>query len=192
MKSFPYKLMKLLGILFLLMLIIPILASLLLNKIILSSEAPKALRLFIMAVAPPNDLYDFLIKEEIDLSEKNSIRHYEFKNKYTGTHDVGILLKKFSADQYFKPISQRYDLKLKLQVNFYMQNRLLLSRVAEHKYDPFLGLNGNGFSFFYYECPEDLPLNKLITCEIQIIEPDSKLLADYGPVSFYIRKMSDK
>ena len=142
--------------------------------------------------APPKDLYDLLIKEELDISKKGLIKRFEFKNKYAGRHDGGVLLDRFTNDLYFVPLSQRYQLKLKMEVNFFVQNSLILSRVVADEYSPFVGVRkGSGFSFFIYECPKDLPVNKLITCEVIVIEPDSTLNTFYGPVRFYIKKNWD-
>ena len=180
------------GVLFSILILI-VLSILLLNRAILSSNSPKDLRHLVELLAPPKDLYDYLINEELNISEKGLIKRFEFKNKYAGSHGVGIILDKYSDDLYFKPLSQRHTLKLKMEVNFYLQNSLISSRVVEDKYNPFIGPKGrgSGFSFFIYDSPEDLPLNQLITCEVKIIEPDSNLYTAYGPVRFYIRKISD-
>jgi hypothetical protein len=161
------------------------------NRPILSSpHAPEILRDFVTAVIPPYDLYDRLIEEEIDVSKKGLIKRVEFQNKYVGRHDVGILLEKFTANQYF--MHQRYDLKLRMEINFYVDNKLILSRLVENKYYPFLGIDRNGFDFIDYNCPKDLPIKKSITCEVKIIMPDPTLKTVYGPVWLYIRKASDK
>jgi hypothetical protein len=162
------------------------------NGLILSSNAPKAIRLLVQAVAPPEDLYSYLVIQDLDISEKGLIKRFEFKNKYAGWHEAGIVLDNFPDDLYFKPLSQRYNLKLKMKVNFYFQNTLILSHVIENEYHPFLGRRGNGFSLTSYDSPNDLPLNKLITCEVIIIAPDKELSIAYGPVRFYISKESDK
>jgi len=191
MKTLQMGVMSSFGVL-LSILIFIVLSILLLNRSILSSNTPKAMRLMVLAIAPPKDLYDYLINEELDVSKKGLIKRFEFKNKYAGWHDVGVLLDRFTDDLYFVPLSQRYNLKLKMEVNFYVQNSLVLSRVVENKYDPFIGRKEKGFSFITYDCPKDLPLNKLITCEVKVIEPDSTLNTAYGPARFYIKKMSDK
>lgn len=171
-------------------LILIVLAILLFNG--WSSTTPKTMRRFMQALAPPKDLYDYLINESLDISEKGLTKRFEFRNKYPGRHDIGILLAKFSDDLYFRPLSQRHILKLKMEVNVYSQDALILSRVVENKYDPFIGRKGNGFSFITYESPRDLPIDKLIICEVKVLEPDDQLNTTYGPVRFYIRKMSDK
>jgi len=173
-------------------LVLTVLAIFILNKSILSSNAPDVMKLIVLAVAPPKDLYDYLINEELDISKKGFTKKFEFKNKYVGRHGVGILLDKFTDDLYFVPLSQRHNLKLKMEVNFYVQNSLILSHVVENKYSPFIGRKWSGFYFFTYDSPKDLPLDKLITCEVKVIEPDRTLNATYGPARFYINKMSDK
>lgn len=191
MKTFQIGIMSGFGIL-LSILMLFVLAIFLLNKAILSSNTPKVMRLIVLAVAPPNDLYDYLTNEGIDVSKKGLIKRFEFRNKYVGRYDVGILLDKFTNELYFVPLSQRYNLKLRMEVNFYVKNLLILSRVVENKYDPFIGRKGKGFSFIIYDCPKDLPHDKLIACEVKVIEPDITLTTTYGPARFYIKKMSDK
>lgn len=146
----------------------------------------------IRTIFPPKDIYDYLINESLDITEKGLTKKFEFKNKYSGHHSIGILLDKFSDDLYFKPLSQRYILKLKMEVNFYSQSTLILSRVIENKYYPFIGKRGNGWGFITYKSPLDLPLDKVIVCEVKILEPDDKLSTTLGPVRFYIKKDSDK
>lgn len=191
MKTLQIGVMSSFGVL-LSILILIVLAILLLNRAILSSNAPKAMRLVVSAIAPPKDYYDYLVNEKLDISEKGLTKRFEFKNRYAGWHDVGVLLEKFTDDLYFVPLSKRYNLKLKMKVNFYVQNSLILSRDVENTYDPFIGRKGKGFIFITYDCPKDLPLDKLITCEVKVVEPDSTLSAVYGPARLYIRKMSDK
>jgi len=149
-------------------------------------------RYFMHAIYPPKDLYDFLINESLDISEKGLTKRFEFQHKYPGRHNIGILLANFSDDLYFKPLPQRYILKLKMEVSFYSQGTLIMSRMVENQYDPFLGRRGNGLSFITYKAPQDLPMDKLIVCEVKILEPDGQLYTTYGPTRFYISKMSDK
>lgn len=173
-------------------LILTVVVIFLFNKSIMSSDSPKELGLIVQTLMPPKDLYDYLINEDLDISKKDTIKSFEFKNIYEGRHDVGILLDKFTDDLYSVSISQRYKLKLKMEVKFYVNNLLVLSDIVEKNYDPFIGRTGRGFSFITYNSPKDLPLNKLIKCEVKIIEPDNVLTTVYGPVRFYIKKMSDK
>jgi hypothetical protein len=191
MKTLQIIVMSSIGVL-LSVLVLTVLALFILNKSILSSNAPDVMKLIVLAVAPPKDFYDYLINEELNVSTKGFTKRFMFKNKYVGRHIVGILLDKFTDDLYFVPIVQRYNLKLIMEVNFYTQNSLILSHLVENKYSPFIGRKWSGFSFFTYDCPKDLPLDKLITCEVKVIEPDSTLNAAYGPARFYINKTSDK
>jgi hypothetical protein len=191
MKTLQIIVMSSFGVL-LSILILTVLAIIILNKSILSSNTPDVMKLIVLAVAPPKDFYDYLINEEIDVSKKGFTKRFEFKNKYVGRHVVGILLDNFTDDLYFVPLSQRYNLKLIMEVNFYTQNALILSHLVENTYSPFIGRKWSGFSFFTYDCPKELPLDKIITCQVKVIEPDSKLNTAYGPARFYINKMSDK
>ena len=159
------------------------------NSFVLRTESLNKLRLMVQMLAPPRDLYRYLVREEIDFRKKGLIRRFEYRNKYLGNHEVGILLDNFSDDLYLSP--HPYKLKSKVEIKFYIKHKLVLSRVLDEKYQPFNGATGNGFSLMYYKCPVDLPLDDTILCEITIVEPDVYLFNTYGPVNFFIRKMSD-
>lgn len=140
----------------------------------------------------PKDFYEYLVKEEVGISEKGLTRRYVFSNKYAGNHVAGILLDNFSPDLLFNPLSQKYKLKLKMEVKFYYQNEIVKTYFVDTTYSPFIGQRGSGFSLIYYKSPIDLPLKKQLVCEINIIEPDEELERLYGPIRFYISKMSDE
>ena len=162
------------------------------RPIMRSSCAPPQLRLLLRLFVPPADLNDLLVNEELDISKKGVVKEFEFKNKYLGNHDAGIILGKFTSDLYYVPSEKRYKLKLIMEISFYTDNRLILSRIIEKVYDPFVGgPNRSGFSFVHYKCPEDLPVNKKIIFKVKVIEPDEYLAAHYGPVKFYVAKGSD-
>lgn len=168
---------------------IPLLVFLVLCAVIFWD--PKATRLFIRMIAPPKDLYKPLIDEPCDV-ERSGVGRFMFENKYAGGHEVGLLLNGSTGDQLLKPLSERYVLQLRMKVTFYVKNTVVLSRVVGNSYSPFSEANANGITFFSYICPEDLPLNEVVVCEVRIIEPDSALAKSCNPVRFYICKTSDK
>lgn len=162
------------------------------RAIMSTSYAPKTLRLLLQLFVPPDDFYDLLVNEELDISKKDVVKQFEFKNKYLGNHDVGIILEEFASELHNVPSDKKYKLKLIMEISFYTDNRLILSRVIERSYDSFVrNRKQGGFTFIYYKCPEDLPVNKIIICKVKVIEPDEYLAAHYGPVKFYVRKRFD-
>lgn len=141
----------------------------------------------------PDDYYRPIVNEELDVSVKGLTKKFEFKHKYDRAYDAGIMLKNYGVNNndHYKSLTKRYKPTLKLEIKFYVDNVLVLSKVSEEP-SPFLGLYGDGMMLIYYRCPDDLPLNKQIVCEVKVIEPDKYLQDNYGPASFYIAKMSDK
>jgi len=156
-----------------------------------SPKCPPFIRLLLQLFIAPKDYYEYLINDPLNLTEKGLTKRFKFKNKYIGGYSAGILLDNFSDHSYFKSMSEKYKLKLKMEVNFYQNGNLILSRIVENKYFPFLSLKGSGFAFIIYKSPDDLPSDKLLVCEVKIIESDTELENTYGPVRFYIRKDSD-
>ena len=154
--------------------------------------APKATRLFIRAIAPPSDLFTPLVDEPCDVGHRGVAGRFTFENRYSGKHAVGLILAGPAGDQLLKPMSERRVLQLRMEITFFIKNTVILSRIVGKTYSPFSGTDGNGVTFFYYTCPEELPLNETIVCEVRIIEPDDALAKSCNPVRFYICKTSDK
>lgn len=142
---------------------------------------------------PPRDLYKRIITEEIDITKKGE-EEVEFKNKYVGDYIVGILLKNFDFETMYH---DKPDSILGIEVNFYLDNKLVLSHIEgfkEKKYSPTYGGKvsyESGYYFLGYDCPKDLPINKTIICKIKILEPDTNFNDKYGPVKFFIEKITD-
>ena len=143
-------------------------------------------------VSPPKDYYVPLVKEDLNISTRGMINKISFKNKYEGNHSLGIFLEHFTDDLYYVPLSKRYKTKLKVEISFYNQGTLLLTKHLEDIYEPFIGDFGSGFALFTYKVPQDLPLNTDLILQISILESDKHLFDTYGPTKLYIRKISDK
>lgn len=161
------------------------------NSSILRNDLfPKKLRGLIELFVPPKDLYSRLVEEEIDISTKGAQKSFKFKNKYFRTHSVGLMSRGFNADWYFRWREDRIT-PLRLEVSFFVDGKKLLSKVVGEDCSPFIGRKNGGFSLMLYDCPEDLPIDQLITCEVRVIQPDEAMYQTYGPIECYIQKRSD-
>lgn len=158
------------------------------NSRILQCSESKALRVFVQMFMPPKGLYDYLVCENIDLAKVGETKEFKFRNKYRGKHRFGIALDKYSNKLYFK----KNALKLKMSISFYEENKLLLSHIVDNNYYSIFGGRGSGFGFDIYNCPENLPTGKPITCRITILGSDLEMQNTYGPVKFYVCKESDE
>lgn len=105
------------------------------NSCILQHSKSKALRVFVQMFMPPKDLYDYSVCENIDLAKAGEVKEFKFRNKYRGKYAFGVILDNYSDELYFE---KGDPLDLKMLVEFYVGNKLVLSRSTENDYSPLL------------------------------------------------------
>lgn len=145
-----------------------------------TDRSPEGLRTVIEAVVPPRDLYDSLGEIGIDISRRGTWS-LSFVNKYVGPHVMGLHLGNRSDDLYWSDT----PIKLRVVINFYEADKLILSRSLETKPSIFSGRKGSGIALVTYECPADLPRAVPITAKVVVVEPDPELQAEWGPIKLY-------
>ena len=158
------------------------------NDRVMSAAAPKLVRAMVATFFPPRDLYDFVVRSGIDLSQAG-IKEVSFRAKYRGRHDVGILLRNFDSDKFY---GAQYTFPLRLKLTFLRGSTPILSRLVGASPSPFIGKEASGFGFLTFDVPEDLLVGEEITCRIEVVSPDAALNSAYGPAEFFVRKISDK
>ena len=158
------------------------------NDRIMSADTPKLTRLMVSAFFPPRDLYDFVVRSEIDLSRAD-IKEVIFKAKYKGRHEAGILLRNFDPDKFY---GTQYTFPLRLKLTFMRGATPIISRLVGASPYPFIGKEASGFGLLTIDVPEDFPIGEVITCRIEVVLPDAALNDIYGPAEFFVRKISDK
>jgi len=142
----------------------------------------------------PADYYLPIVNSDLDISREGESKTIELTHKYDRAYISGLILKGFGyGDDFFESKTKRYKTTLHLEISFYVDDTLLLKKsVQNDDYSPFLATYGGGMHLFYYKCPNELPLNKKIICVVKVTKPDKHLQDTYGPVKFFIAKMSDK
>lgn len=158
------------------------------NDRIMSADTPKLTRLMVAAFFPPRDLYDFVVRSDIDLSRAD-IKEVSFKAKYRGRYEAGILLRNFDPDKIY---GTQYTSPLRLKLTFMRGSTPIISRLVGESPSPFIGKMGSGFHFLIFDVPEDLPIGEIITCRIEVVSPDAALNGTHGPAEYFVGKMSDK
>jgi hypothetical protein len=148
----------------------------------------KQAKLWVHLFCPPKDLFDLVVDEEIDVTNLNNLQLFKFKLKYIGPYAGGILLEKFSDNLY----RNRYELQLRIKLDFYKDNKLLISKKIGNNYSPFYGRKGNGLMLFEFKSPGDIPIDTEITCKSTILVTDEYLSKQYGPMRLYIQKESEE
>ena len=160
------------------------------NESIMRLSGKGSLRTLTILFNPPKDLYVPLVKEQIDISQKGNEAEFVFKHKYAGRHNIiiGVEQKQFSL--YIEKYGRKTSLVL--DVNFYIEEERVFSLTTYKKNrSVFYGREQDGFGLALYNCPKNLPMDKNIVCKIIVVESDLDLVNICGPVTFYVKKMSD-
>ena len=140
---------------------------------------------------PPDDLFELVIQPEIDLAIVGNSQETQLRIKYDGPYTFGIMMEKYrsSADDFR---ANQYVLKTRLQIEFLEGTNLLHSIKSTEYYSSFIGLRGDGLTLGTFETPDDVPIKRDITCKVTVLSPDEVLSKQYGTVTFYIQKASEK
>lgn len=158
------------------------------NDRIMSADTPKLMRFMVATFFPPRDLYDVVVRSEIDLSRVN-IKEVIFKAKYRGRHEAGILLRNFDPDKFY---GTQYTFPLRLKLTFVRGSTPIISKLVGASPNPFIGKEASGFGMLTIDVPGDFPIGELVTCRIEVVSPDAVLNGIYGPAEIFVRKISDK
>jgi len=137
---------------------------------------------------PPNDLYDFRVRETIDIS-KDDVREVTFSAKYVGRHSAGLVLHRFDDAAL---AGTAYKFPLRIELSFFRGTVPVLSTPSGETASWFIGRSGSGFDLFFFDVPRDLPVSETIAVRIDVLTPNAEFANAYGPVDFVIRKVSDK
>jgi len=157
------------------------------NKTILRSNVPVWVKSVVILLFPPNNIYDPLVVETLDISDGHAKTNVAINNRYMGSHEIGLLFSKFDPALLYQ---RKYELHLLANITCYVGDELHYSQ-SLNMGDPFLGKIGSGFSLATYVVPKDLPLDQSINCVFSVSNLNKEFVEKYGPVKLYIKKISD-
>ena len=134
-------------------------------------------------VFPPEDLYDPLAEETLSPDKVTYI--FNISHKYVGRHAVFI------------------EIPTKKQPGRVVENNLRLStEISDGNNDPFVGSSERGspyfgrdkYGYYYvgYKVPENVPVAKEATVQIEIGKGINDFLKRHKTAKIVIRKMSDQ
>lgn len=157
-------------------------------------RSPYGLRKFAQWFIPFDKFFLHFVDEEINLNSKG-VKVFKYNNPYIGRYGVKMFFNTFSDDLHYRPDTKsNYLFKGNLKIDLLAGPKIIMSKSFQNQHlyntsrmSPYKG----GFSFFGYTVPRDIPPDVEVTCRVQILEPDSYLQNNYGPVRFYIEKESD-
>ena len=141
---------------------------------------------------PPKDLFDLVVNEGIDITTTGEVASVIFRLKYDGPYNAGIYLAKLPNNGLPSDGTHKYVFKLRVRIDVFQGDQLFFSDISTSEYSSFMGLRGNGLQLLRFNAPEDVPLKKELTCKVTVLVPDKALNKNFGPVSFYIQKASEK
>jgi hypothetical protein len=142
----------------------------------------------------PEDYFEPLCKMEIDVSKAGKYKT-EFKHKYYGNHEIILSIEGepfVSSDQIGK-VDFRLNLKFifddkTVSIDVDCNTDLEIKKYVEEgerkrKY--------RDIDIFMYETPKDLPMNKIIELEIEIVRLDEDFTRLYGKQKLSLKKTLD-
>ncbi len=139
-------------------------------------------------LSPPSDLYDVVIDKKIDAGKDKGIATIAFRIKHHGRYSTGIFLERL-PDDFWK--TNYAELKLNIKLSFYFGDQLLLIQEPITPLLHFVGKNEQGVWFSTFEAPDDLPVDNNLNCKLEVIISDKEFEKKYGPIRFYIQKISE-
>ena len=141
---------------------------------------------------PPEDLFELVTQMEIDPATVGDNHETQLRIKYDGPYNFGIMMEKYESSIPDAFRTKQYALTTRLQIELLEGTNLLHSVKTTDDYSPFIGLRGNGLMLGTFETPDDVPNKKNITCKVSVLSSDEVLPKQYGTVTFYIQKASEK
>lgn len=163
------------------------------NETILRSDSSFLKGLVLLMSIEPKDYWVPVLLEDFDISNENQITNYHFHNKYKGLNLIILRLENYSSDVDHDIWAKKYIPELKMRLSFKINGEEYLSKDIENISSTLWSFQEkeSGLTIAHYKCPDDLPIDSVITCEVKIIVPDPELASKCGPVKFVIQKISD-
>ena len=131
----------------------------------------------------PDDLWIPLARTPIN----RNIHEYSFplSHKYVGHYNIEIL---FSDKNINVWGIDKNDISM--SISFYDNELVLFSKTSSYV-GGFKGSRGSGLTFIRYSLPEDLPINRKLNAEVEIIGNIDGFMNKYGDAKIIIKKGSD-
>ncbi len=131
----------------------------------------------------PDDLWIPLARAPLN----RNIHEYSFplSHKYVGHYNIEIL---FSDKNINVWDIDKNDISM--SISFYDNESVLFSKTSSYV-GGFKGSRGSGLTFIRYSLPEDLPINRKLNAEVEIIGNIDGFMNKYGDAKIIIKKGSD-
>jgi hypothetical protein len=141
------------------------------------------------AIFPPSDLYDMVLKKEIDIAEKGYKDSFSFKLKYSGLYSIGVIFDRFPV---IFDRKSHGDLSLRLKIDFFYKDKLTFSQKTGEPILYFASKDGHGLWLARFYSSDTIPLGESINCKIEVLTSDVFFVEQYGIAELFIKKVSEK
>lgn len=174
--------------LILLLVLFPVALCRLLNVPIAQGKIFSPLRSIVLTFCPPSDIYDMPTCSPIDVSASGITTSITFTVKYVGPYGLGVFVDNTPDDLVWR----KHSLSLRMRLEFYHGQKLLLSNEVGRTYSFISGGKGNGIILLLFRAPQELPVGQPIDCKITVLERDTYLTDTCGNPKLFIHKWSEK
>lgn len=164
----------------------PIFAAYFFNEHILSANAPKSLKTVVEVFFPPRDLFDVLVKIPVYPENGNIRRTISFEHKYSGRHQIGVMLEEFESSLY----SDHSTIAFRAEITCRLGSDLIMHKEADD-ITPFLSAQGGGYTIITYDVPSELPKTVDISCDMSLSSLNDVVFDKNGPALLFVRRMSN-
>jgi len=155
-----------------------------LNTVILRNfSSPNFIKTIVVLFFPPDDLYSDLAHVRLIKNSNNYIFNVSYSHIYTGVHAL-----KLSVDDNKRTIEYFKHTEIKGSVSCVSGGDYSLTKNLKIE-SPYISKKGSGAVLWYYEVPNDLPLEGAIECNGMLEIPND--IFDRNFVSLRISKDSD-
>lgn len=154
---------------------------------VLQGKLLPELRWLFASVAPPEDYFARLGVFAISLAEPGAVRALAFRHKYVGAYIIGLLAS--------KPVPQgvpSYRARFGLSFRCLVGGRSVFEKQIGAVTGPWWSRSEAGFTLLEYDVPRDLPVDQDIECVIRVDASDPDFERQYGPISVFVRKHTEK
>lgn len=153
------------------------------NRNILRSGAPSFLKTIIVLLFQPDDLYESLFYQRLDIKKSPYSLKFSFAHRYPGRHIIGFLF--YNENEQIDNIK---DLDIKGTFECKSKENIIIPRSIHPLYYYFVK-EGYGVVLFEYNVPGEMPIKGTITCNIYF-----EFLPDwmyYNAPTLVVKKISD-
>jgi hypothetical protein len=144
-------------------------------------------------IFPLRDLYKNLVEIDLDVSKVGKYRT-EFKNKYPGKYSIVLLPEKAIYSEETYKINYKLNLKIisdkTFNIDFDINSKQRafweVKVIGRKKYESYMVI-----LLFEYFVPRDLPRNKNIVLEMEVVKADKEFVELYGKQKLIVKKNTD-